>query len=66
MGGLVLRERVKWMRVREAAEILEVTPQRVSQMCRDETIPHYRIGRTVKIDREEFFRWLASRKRGPV
>lgn len=61
----MLKERAKWMRVKEAAEILEVTPQRISQMCKDETIPHYRIGRTVKIDRERFFQWLESRRRGP-
>jgi excisionase family DNA binding protein len=62
----VIRERQRWIRVKDVAGILEVTPQRVSQMVKQDTIPHYRIGRTVKIDREEFFAWLKSRKRGPV
>ena len=64
-GGRVLKERTRWMRAREAAEILEVTPQRVSQMCKDRTIPHYRLGKSIKIDRDEFERWLKSRRQGP-
>ena len=60
----MLTER-RWYRVADVARMLEVTPQRVSQMCKDEIIPHYRIGKTVKIDREEFASWLESRRRGP-
>jgi excisionase family DNA binding protein len=56
----------RWYTAREVARILEVTPQRVSQMTRDEILPHYRIGRTVKIDREEFHAWLESQRRGPL
>ena len=62
---LAIEPKSRWMRVKDVAEILEVTPQRVSQMIARDLIPHYRIGRTVKIDRHEFARWLESRKRGP-
>lgn len=55
----------RWIKVKDVAEMLEVTPQRVSQMVRDDLIPHYRIGRTVKVDRKEFERWLLGRRRGP-
>ncbi len=60
----MLTER-RWYRVRDVAEILEVTPQRVSQMAAAGIIPHYKIGRTIKIDREQFQAWLESRHRGP-
>lgn len=55
----------RWYRVKDVARILEVTPQRVSQMAKDGILPHYRIGKTVKIDREEFGNWLQSRRFGP-
>lgn len=62
----MLKERQRWMRASDVAEILEVTPQRVSQMVKQDIFPHYRIGKTVKVDRDEFFAWLESRKRGPA
>jgi excisionase family DNA binding protein len=61
----MLAEEKRWYRVKDVAQILEVSPQRVSQMAASGLIPHYRIGRTIKVDREEFARWLASRRRGP-
>jgi excisionase family DNA binding protein len=61
----MLKEK-RWYTCRDVADILEVSPQRISQMAKVGLLPHYRIGRTIKIDREEFSAWLDSNRRGPT
>lgn len=55
----------RWYKLKDVADILEVSPQRVSQMAKAGLLPVYSIGNTTKIDREEFDKWLLSRRRGP-
>lgn len=54
----------RWYRLKDIADILGVTPQRASQMAKDNMFPHYKFGHTVKIDRVEFHEWLESRHFG--
>jgi excisionase family DNA binding protein len=47
------------MTVRECAEILGCTPQRVYQQIARNEIPHTRLGRAIKIPRASFTAWVA-------
>lgn len=62
---LMSRER-KWLTVSEAAKHLGLSAPRVYQLIGEGMIPGvYRTGkRSLRIDHEEFSRWLESRREG--
>lgn len=45
-----------WLTAEETAELLGVTKGHVYELCRQNAIPHVRLGRTVRIDRDALFR----------
>jgi len=51
------------MTVRDCAEILGCTPQRVYQQIARNEIPHTRLGRAIKIPRAAFAAWLDAQSR---
>jgi excisionase family DNA binding protein len=49
----------------EAAEMLSVSPQWVLAQARAGRIPHVRLGRYVRFEREQLEAWWSRRRRGP-
>lgn len=50
----------------EAAELLGVPHSWVMRECRRDRLPHVRLGRYVRFDRDELLEWARARQRGPV
>lgn len=48
-----------------AAELLGVPESWIRSQARAERIPHLRLGRYVRFDRDELGAWLDGRSRGP-
>jgi excisionase family DNA binding protein len=46
--------------VREAADVLRVTPQRVYELIRAELLPGIRLGRQVRVDEAQLQTWIAD------
>jgi excisionase family DNA binding protein len=44
-----------WLTAEEAAEVLRISVGHVYELCRQGAIPHLKIGRTVRIDRDGLF-----------
>jgi len=42
----------------EVARILKVTPSRVQELVRQSILPHFRLGRQVRIDRQQLQRFI--------
>ena len=53
----------RWLRVKDVADILGVSSQRVSQRPSKPHLPLQDLGNRTKIDREQIFAWLESRRR---
>lgn len=49
----------------EAAKMLAVSPQWVLAQARAGRIPHVRLGRYVRFEREQLEAWWGRRRRGP-
>jgi excisionase family DNA binding protein len=58
-------ERQRLLNVDEAAEFLHRSRNSVYIACREGTIPHYKIGASVRFDLDELRRWLEENRRGP-
>lgn len=50
----------KLVGVKEIAEVLDVSTQRVYEMARQNIIPHVRLGRVVKFDPERIEQWIEA------
>jgi len=50
----------------KVAAILDVTPQMIRKLCNNGALPHYKVGRCLRIARLDFERYLADRKVGTV
>lgn len=48
-----------------AALILNVPASWVRAQARDDAIPHIRLGRYVRFDRDELLEWCKARRQGP-
>lgn len=46
--------------VAEAAEILKVNPRHVYNLCAHGNLPHARVGKNIRILREDLLRWLKN------
>jgi excisionase family DNA binding protein len=45
--------------VEEVAQILRVTKQRAYELCRQDVLPHVRLGRQIRIHPDRLSEWLA-------
>ncbi|NPV54677.1 MAG: helix-turn-helix domain-containing protein [Firmicutes bacterium] len=48
------------LRVKEVAELLQVTPWQVYEMVKQGRIPAVHVGRAVRIPRKQFAEWVAK------
>jgi len=53
---------MKVLTVKEAADLLKVTPQWVYRMIHSDGLPCIRLGRQVRIDEASLENWLAERR----
>jgi excisionase family DNA binding protein len=51
---------MRLMKAKEAAELLQVSLQRIYELARKGLVPNVRIGRQVRFDEEALRGWVAS------
>jgi excisionase family DNA binding protein len=59
-----VREQKNLLTVREAAELLGCTPGTIYAWCEADPplIPHLKLNRSVRLDRDELIRWLDTKR----
>lgn len=63
-GKLMHNAVEEYLTSEKAAAILDVTPQMIRKLCHAGQLPHYRVGRCIRIAREDFQNYLACRRVG--
>jgi excisionase family DNA binding protein len=61
----ILESRQKALTVREVAELLGVSKRHIYEMIADGSLPAFQVGRSVRIDPQDFADWL-RRKKSPA
>ena len=59
----LIEEKTEALRVRDIAQILDVSVQQVYKMAAKGQIPSFRIANAVRFDPEEFAAWLRTKYR---
>lgn len=59
----LIEEKTEALRVRDVAQILDVSAQQVYKMAAKGQIPSFRIATAVRFDPEEFAAWLRTKYR---
>lgn len=59
----LIEEKTEALRVRDIAQILDVSVQQVYKMATKGQIPSFRIANAVRFDPEEFATWLRTKYR---
>jgi len=54
---------MKILTVRETADVLKVTPQRVYRMMSNDGLPCIRLGRQIRVDEDSLKKWLTAHRR---
>ncbi len=49
----------------QAAKLLGVPPRWLLEQARQQKVPHHKLGRYVRFDREDLIKWLDETKRKP-
>ena len=52
----------EYLTAEKAAAILDVTPQMIRKLCRCRVLPHYKVGRCLRIARLDFEKYLARQR----
>ena len=52
----------EYMSAEKAAAILDVTPQMIRKLCRARVLPFYKVGRCIRIGREDFELYLSRHR----
>lgn len=55
-------QRHEYLKVREVAEVLRIARSRAYELVGSGEIPSVRIGRSVRVSREELDRWLEEQR----
>ncbi len=55
-----------WITVKEAAIFLNIKEKTIYYLVNQGLIPHYRIGKMVRFNKEELKNWMRSKKAGSV
>ncbi len=55
-----------WITVKEAAEFLSIKEKTLYYLVTHGLIPHYRIGKMVRFNKEELDTWMKSKKAGSI
>lgn len=55
-----------WITVKEAAIFLNIKEKTIYHIVNHGLIPHYRIGKMVRFDKEELDNWMRSKKAGSM
>lgn len=50
----------RMLRAQTVAEMLDVPVRRVYQLCRERSIPHVRVGRSVRFNKARLEEWIAA------
>ena len=58
----IVESRQKALTVREVAELLGVSKRHIYEMIADGTLPAFQVGRSVRIDPQDFADWLRKKK----
>jgi putative molybdopterin biosynthesis protein len=52
----------EWLKVPEVAEVLRIARSRAYELVADGEIPAVRIGRSIRVNRNELERWLEGQR----
>lgn len=52
----------EWLKVPEVAEVLRIARSRAYELVAEGEIPSVRIGRSLRVNREELDRWLQEQR----
>ena len=55
-----------WITVKEAASFLSIKEKTIYYLVNQALIPHYRIGKMVRFNKEELESWIRSKKAGSM
>ncbi len=55
-----------WITVKEAAIFLNIKEKTIYYLVNQGLIPHYRIGKMVRFNKEELENWMKSKKAGSI
>ncbi len=52
----------EYLTAEKAAAILDVTPQMIRKLCHGGQLPFYKVGRCIRISREDFDKYLGRQR----
>lgn len=55
-----------WITVKEAASFLNIKEKTIYSLVTQGLIPHYRIGKMVRFNRDELESWMRTKKAGSI
>lgn len=53
---------MSFLTVNQAAELIGMTPAFIYRLVSDKKLPAYKFGGSVRIDKDDFDKWIESRK----